>query len=255
MINEERFVLPFKWREFGKWFSTLGVINDQGDPILKIREIFFEAGEKRLEGIKIKVSFRGIEKKPKDFYLVAFLADMISLTLFEPIVGTPADFPEIGLSGKYVKSLSYEAIDLELFIPDQGWILPSIWRFLIQGMGLRRKDDARMPEIIVFAFESGNPKPIAFASKVFDYFGNARKLREDLALRDFFRLLNVHPDAPEHEIQRAYVARCREFHAEVGQNYSQEVIRRRNSVFSRIRNGYQLWSDKLKTNSKKLIGG
>jgi hypothetical protein len=247
MIDTERFVLPFKWREFGKWFSALGSITENNKFQIKIKDVCFEASERRLEGIRIQTKIlvpSGIEKK---IFLVAFLADMESLELFEPFVGIPNRVSDFGLSGRMVELRSGRGTQVDLFIPDQGWILPSIWRFLVQSVGLKKKDDVKMPEVIIFGFEPGqNQRPVLFACRPFDYFGNARRLKEDLALKDFFRLLNVSPEASEAEIQRAYIVRCREFQAESGEEVPRELYRRRGSVFAKIKNGYQIWTDKTR---------
>lgn len=249
MVDTERFVLPFKWREFGKWFSTLGPVTKSNQKQLEIKDIHFEAGERRLEGIRIIASLQLQGELPKDVFLLTFLADMETLELFEPFFGSPDSLADVGLSGRFVRLMPEKTLDVELFIPDQGWILPSIWRFLVQSIGLKKKEDARMPEIIVFGFETGNSgRPILFASKPFDYFGNANRLKEEIALKDFFRLLDLTPEAAEADIQRAYISRCREFQTDCGSGYPRELISKRNSVFSRIKNGYQIWSEKI--NSK-----
>ena len=108
-----------------------------------------------------------------------------------------------------------------------------------------------MPEIIVFGFsQQDSQKPVLFAKQPFDYFGNARRLKEELAVKDFFKLLNVAPNASESEIQRAYISRCREFQNEVAAKFSKAVKRHRNSVFTRMKNGYQVWTEKLRGNQK-----
>lgn len=250
MVDTERFVLPFKWREFGKWFSTLGPVTESNQKQLQIKDIHFEAGERRLEGIRIIASLQLESPLPKDVYLLTFLADMETLELFEPFFGSPEQLSDVGLSGRFIRLIPEKTLDVELFIPDQGWILPSIWRFLVQSIGLKRKEDARMPEIIVLGFETGgNNRPILFASQPFDYFGNANRLKEEIALKDFFRLLDLSHDAAEADVQRAYISRCREFQNDSGQGFPRELMSKRNSVFARIKNGYQIWTEKLSDKS------
>lgn len=246
MVDTERFVLPFKWREFGKWFSTLGSITECNQSHLQIKDVHFEAGERRLEGIRIIASLQLQSVSVRDFFLLTFLADMETLELFEPFFGSPDQLSDFGLSGRFIRLIPEKTTEVELFIPDQGWILPSIWRFLVQSVGLKKKEDARMPEIIVFGFDTGDcSRPVMFASQPFDYFGNAARLKEEIALKDFFRLLDLQPDAAETEIQRAYIARCREFQADSVNSFPREIISKRNSVFARIKNGYQIWTEKL----------
>ena len=246
MVDTERFVLPFKWREFGKWFSTLGPIAEANQSQLQIKDIHFEAGERRLEGIRIMASLQIKGNLPKDVYLLTFLADMESLELFEPFFGSPDRLSDTGLSGRFLRLMPQRTLDVELFIPDQGWILPSIWRFLVQSIGLHKKERAKMPEIIVFAFETGGEqKPILFASMPFDYFGNANRLKEEIALKDFFKLLDLSPDATEADVQCAYISSCREYQGENVGGLSGEINGKRNSTFSRIKNGYQIWTDRL----------
>lgn len=247
MIDTERFVLPFKWREFGKWFSTLGAITEKSNSQLEVKDVYFEAGDKRLDGIRVVTTLNLSEENSKDLFMITFLADMETLDLFEPFFGNPDKTKEFGLSGRFVRASPGKSCDVELFIPDQGWILPSIWRFLVESVGLRKRDDARMPEIIVFGFEAGSKSqtPLFFARKPFDYFGNARRLKEQMALSDFFRLLNVSAFAPEEEVQRAYIVRCREFEHEQENRFPREVYRRRVSILTRIKNGYQIWSERV----------
>lgn len=247
MIDTEKFVLPFKWREFGRWFSALGSITAMNDSQIIIKDVFFETCDRRLDGIRVCTSLNLDSDGPKNLYLITFLADMETLQLFEPFFGNPDKFTEVGLSGRMVRCFPGKRSDVELFIPDQGWILPSIWRFLVQSVGLKKKDDARMPEIIVLGFDAcNNSVPLVFAKRPFDYFGNANRLKEELALNDFFRLLNVPEGAPDSEVQRAYIMRCREFQVEAAENVPKEVFRRRSSVFTRIKNGYQIWTEKIK---------
>ncbi|MFZ5950898.1 MAG: hypothetical protein ACOYXC_09340 [Candidatus Rifleibacteriota bacterium] len=245
MVDTERFVLPFKWREFGKWFSTLGPINNNQEK-LEIKDIHFEAGEKRLEGIRIMASLQIQTEMPADIFLLTFLADMETLELFEPFFGSPDRLADVGLSGRFVRLEPGKTLDVELFIPDQGWILPSIWRFLVQSIGLKKKESSRMPEIIVFGFEVGKTsRPFLFASQEFDYFGHANRLKEEIALKDFFKLLNLSPDASESDVQRAYISCCRDHQNDVQAGHATELAGKRNSSFARIKNGYQIWTDKL----------
>lgn len=241
MIDSERFVLPFKWRDFGKWFSTLGSIKEQNKIKFKIKDIFFEASESRLEGIRIITSLKPGNNIADSIFLITFLADMKTLELFEPFIGSPDHIADFALSGRFVNLSEKKEQKIELFIPDQGWILPSIWRFLVQSVGLKKKTETRMPEIIVFGFsQKDNQKPVLFARKPFDYFGNAQRLKEELAIKDFFRLLNVGPDATESEIKRAYFSRCKEFKNEISAQIPRSVSRRRNSNLARIKNGYEV---------------
>ncbi|MGM0599805.1 MAG: hypothetical protein ACQETH_08310 [Candidatus Rifleibacteriota bacterium] len=251
MIDSERFVLPFKWRDFGNWFSTLGSIKEKNNTEIEIKDIFFEASETRLEGIRIITSLKPADNFPDSVFLITFLADMETLELFEPFIGSPDHIADFALSGRFVNLSDGKEEKTELFIPDQGWILPSIWRFLVQSVGLKRKTETKMPEIIVFGFsKQDKQKPLFFARKPFDYFGNARRLKEELALRDFFRLLQVSPNAAKSDVERAYVSRCRELQNAAPAKFPKSISRRRNSIFARMKNGYQVWTEKLRANQK-----
>jgi hypothetical protein len=249
MLDAERFVLPFKWREFGKWFSALNQTEVKTDVQLNIEDIFFEASEHKLEGISVTTRFCSFSKQTQGFFLITFLADMRSLQLFEPFIGNPDCFGEIGLSGRYTVVEPMQEERLELFIPDQGWILPSIWRFLVQSVGLRKKTRPRMPDILVIAFStSPKIKFLCYKTREFDYFGNANRLKDEIALRDFFRLLNLEENASESDIQRAYIAKCRELQPEEICN-ELSFSRKKSAAFTRIKNGYQLWTEKLRLSS------
>lgn len=246
-----RFVLPFRWREFGNWFASAGLVPSENDSgRLKIAGLTFAAGNRKLEGIKIKVELSINDVAAKDVFLCAFLADLYHKELFEPFIGNPERFGEEYISGKAVRPRHGAVEEHELFIPEQGWVLPSIWRFLVQSIGLRHKGAERMPDVVVFAFGHGNPKPLLFASQSFDYFGNAQQLKEDLILGDFFSLLNLPEGSHENEVQRAYILSCREYQAEVGGVVSPDLVRRRLAKFARIKQGYHIWTEKLQQRNR-----
>jgi hypothetical protein len=173
------------------------------------------------------------------------------MELFEPFIGSPDCFASIGLSGKFLHARPGQEEPVELFIPDQGWILPSLWRFLVESLGLKKKEKARMPEILILAFQSASTsRLLTYATKPFDYFGNANRLKEEIALRQFFSLLNVDEAASEAEIQRAYISTCREFQAMNADGLPFELKRKKSSEFSKVKNGYQVWIDKLQKQAK-----
>lgn len=253
MNYTERFVLPFRWREFGSWFSRAGgVLSENNSGRLKINGIDFAAGNRKLEGIRIKVELTVDDLAVKEAFLCAFLADLQHKELFEPFIGNPECFGEEYIAGKAVKPRHGALEDHELFIPEQGWVLPSIWRFLVQSIGLRHKGGQRMPDIVVFAFRPGSTSPLFYASQPFDYFGNAQRLKEDLVLGDFFSLLNLPAETDEAEVQRAYIHCCREHQSDSGGGVPTEVARSRYARFARIKQGYHVWIEKLQRRNRLL---
>jgi hypothetical protein len=132
-----------------------------------------------------------------------------------------------------------------LFIPEEGWILPSIWRFLMHSLGLHHKTDERLPEIIVFAFATDNKRPLLSTTKAFDYYGSAHRLQENLILDEFYDILHLEPFASESDIQKAYIATCRKFQAFLEDCASSAVLRMRSKMFSRMKQGYHIWTERL----------
>jgi hypothetical protein len=254
MNYAERFVLPFRWREFGSWFSSTGNVSSENESgRLKINGIGFAAGSRKLEGIRVKVGLELNNAFLKNIYVCAFLADLHQKELFEPFIGNPERFGEEYIAGKSFRPRHHGANEeLELFIPEQGWILPSIWRFLVQSIGLRNKGAGRMPDVAVFVFQPGCRQPLLFASQPFDYFGNAQQLKEDLVLGDFFNLLKLPQDAHESEVQRAYIMSCRDHQDEITAGQPPEVVRRNSARFSRIKQGYHVWIEKLQRRNRLL---
>ncbi|MBU1108573.1 MAG: J domain-containing protein [Candidatus Riflebacteria bacterium] len=246
MNYTDQFVLPFKWREFGRWFENCGKVDSENDKgRLKIAEAGFVAGGRKLRGIRIKGELSVKDSHFCELFLCAFLVDLHRKELFEPFIGNPESFDERMVSPRLITLTPSVTQKYELFIQEQGWILPSIWRFLMQSIGLRHKTSERKPDIIVFAFQEGNSVPVYAASLPFDYFGSAHHLQEELIMNDFFDMLHIEPDASESEIQRAYIASCRKFQELIPDCVSSIVLRRRTSMFSRIKQGYHIWTDRL----------
>lgn len=244
MSSLKKFVLPFKWREFGSWFSKNGSARSRNDlGSLAIKDMYFTAGQRNLNGIKIEVDLKLSRNIPNEIFLCGFLADLEQLQLFEPFIGNPDSSDETYHASRKIITTPDKAETFELFIPEAGWVLPSIWRFLIQSLGLRPKGQERMPDVIVFAFAPGGEVPLLFATRPFDYYGNTQRLKEKLILGDFFRLLNLTEDAAEADVQRAYIHRCRDLQAT--EDLAEEAVVSKNNHFSRIKQGYQVWSEQL----------
>lgn len=251
MNYSERFVLPFRWREFGGWFASVGQVpveNDTGN--LRICDASFSFGNRRLDGIKVNVEFSVTDPKIEEIFLCTFLADLQSKELFEPFIGNPERFGEEYAAIKCFKPKPGAVEQRELFIPEQGWVLPSIWRFLFQSMWLQRKVEQRLPDIIVFALLPGQPRPLMYATKPFDYFGNTLRATEELLLREFMALLKLPPEASESDVQRAYILSCREYQAEIDGKHSMEEMQHFSAKFSRIKQGYHLWTENIRGRSK-----
>ncbi len=214
MNSIDKIVLPFKWSEFGSWFSTCnppGLAGQFGT--LAINDLAFTAGNHNLDGIRIEVELCFKPGVAKEVFLCGFLADLEHLQLFEPFVGNPDSDDAIYHACQKIRTHPGVAEVVELFLPEAGWVLPSIWRFLIQSLGLRPKKSIHMPDIIVMALVKDENLPLLFASKPFDYYGNARRLKEELLLEDFFRQLHVDEGTSEAEVQRAYILHCRDSQA------------------------------------------
>ena len=241
----KKFVLPFRWREFGSWFSKNSSVRSNNDlGSLEIKDLYFSAGQRNLNGIKIEVDLKLSQNLPEEIFLCGFLADLEQLRLFEPFIGNPDSSDECYHAHRKITATPGKSETFELFIPEAGWVLPSIWRFLIQSLGLRPKGEERMPDIVVFAFAPGGEVPLLFATKPFDYYGNTQRLKEKLMLGDFFRLLNLNENAPEAEVQRAYIHRCRDLQTST-EGLAEEAAATTNNHFSRIKQGYQVWSEQL----------
>lgn len=245
-MNILKMVLPFKWRDFGVWFSRNSSLRSENEHgALKIEDLCFATSHHNLSGIRIVAELKLFRPDFENIFLCAFLADMGHMQLFEPFVGNPDSGEGSFFAGMKVSPKPEKTGSYELFLPEAGWVLPSIWRFLVQSLGLRPKGHERMPDIIVFAFEPGSMRPLLFAVKPFDYYGNAQRLKEEVMLDDFFQFLNLAPDASEAEVQRAYILSCRDFKADQSENENGEEARRRLNHFNRIKQGYQVWTEKL----------
>ena len=246
MHYTDPFVLPFRWRQFGRWYEDCGRVNSENDKgRLKVVEAGFAAGGKKLRGISVRGELTVNDPSFCELYLCAFLVDLQRKELFEPFIGNPESFDESVVKPRRISLEPLASQEFELFIPEQGWVLPSIWRFLMQSIGLRHKTSERKPDIIVFAFQRDNPAPVCTSSLPFDYFGSAHQLQEDLIMGDFYDLLRVHPSASESEIQTAYIASCRKFQTLIPDCVSSMVLRRRLNTFSRIKQGYHIWTERL----------
>lgn len=245
-MNILKMVLPFKWRDFGVWFSKNSSVKSENEHgVLKINDLCFATSHHNLNGIRIGVEFGLLRPYLNDVFLCAFLADMGQMQLFEPFVGNPDSGDGSFFASMKVAPAPEKKRNYELFLPEAGWVLPSIWRFLVQSLGLRPKGHERMPDIITFAFEPVSMRPLLFAAKPFDYYGSAKRLKEEVMLDDFFQFLNLAPDASEAEVQRAYILSCRDFKASQSENENDEEMRRRLNHFNRIKRGYQVWTERL----------
>lgn len=245
MNSLDKIVLPFKWSDFGSWFSTCnppGLVDRYGT--LAINDLAFTAGNHSLDGIRIEAEFCFKPGVAKEVFLCGFLADLEHLQLFEPFVGNPDSKDEVYHACQKIRTHPGITEVVELFLPEAGWVLPSIWRFLIQSLGLRPKKSIHMPDIIVMALVKDENLPLLFASRPFDYYGNARRLKEELLLEDFFRQLHVDEGTSEAEVQRAYILHCRESQSFLAQGAASGDHQRQNHI-NRIRQGYQLWTEKL----------
>lgn len=239
----DKLVLPFKWSEFGSWLTNyrqVALASPYGS--LSINGTTFSAGSKGLDGINISVELCFNEAVAPEIYLCGFLADLEHQQLFEPFIGNPDSGDtsyhacrKVGVNPGIIEAHS-------LFIPEAGWVLPSIWRFLVQSLGLKSKNRAQMPDIVVLALSPGQPGPLLFGSQPFDYYGEARRFKEELLLGEFFRQLHVDANAPEGEIQRAYILHCRDSQSQAS---TSEDSAHRQSHVNRLRQGYQLWTEKL----------
>lgn len=247
MNLSKRLVLPFRWREFKDWFAKFRNVTSENDTgKLTIRDMYFSAGSRNLEGIKIELDLKVFDPQLTELFVCAVLADLTHMQLFEPFIGNPDHFNEDYQGSRLVKPTSGRIECVELFIPDQGWVLPSIWRFLVQSLGLRAKGGEHMPDILVFVFKPDCEWPLLFATRPFDYYGNAQRLKEELMLGDFYRLLNLNDGASENEVQRAYILSCREYQAHPDlAGATEDAVHRQQARFVRIKQGYQIWTEKL----------
>ncbi len=246
MKHAERFVLPFRWREFGRWFAGYGqVLSHNTAGRLKIENTSFAARQKKVEGIRLKVELKICDESVKKVFLCAFVADLSHNELFEPFIGNPDRFADECLAGKFVEPLSGASQKVELMIPEQGWVLPSIWRYMVETIGLKHKAEQRLPDLLVFAFNPANSQPLLYASCAFDYFGHAARLRDGLILEEFFELLKLSPESSESDVQRAYIQSCREFQTFSSGNFSEQLFHKFSSRFARIKQGYHVWIDRL----------
>ncbi len=250
-MNILKMVLPFKWRDFGAWFSGHGrVTSENAHGELNISDLCFATSHHNLSGIRIGVDLKFLRSDCENIFLCAFLADLGQMLLFEPFVGNPDSGEGSFFAGMTVSPTPGKKCRHELFLPEAGWVLPSIWRFLVQSLGLRPKGHERMPDVIAFAFEPVGMQPLLFATTPFDYYGNAHRLREEIMLNDFFQFLGLAPDAGETEVQRAYILHCRDFNSSLSSDDGSEEARKRLNHFNRIKQGYQVWTEKLQ--QKKL---
>ncbi|MDD3148905.1 MAG: hypothetical protein PHD82_16550 [Candidatus Riflebacteria bacterium] len=249
----DKIVLPFKWSEFGVWYKKFRQIclNDTSGS-LEISDLCFVAGRRGLEGIKIEVELHLEHNIPKEVFLCGFIADLAHEQLFEPFIGNPDSTDEVYHASRIIKPHPGFKEVVELFIPEAGWVLPSIWRFLIQSLGLRPKGHESMPDIFVFAMAPGSEAPLLMASRSFDYYGNAARLKDEMLLEEFYRLLKLNEAASETEVQRAYINHCREMQTLQPAGVSAgalEMIHQKQIRFNRIKQGYQLWTEKLNQDS------
>ena len=246
MNDLDRVVLPFKWSEFSKWFSQYRQVAYSGTHgFLAINDTAFSAGHHRLEGISIVVELCFNDTFAREVYLCGFLADLEHQQLFEPFIGNPDSSDNCCFACRKLTVHPGVVEVHNLFIPEAGWVLPSIWRFLIQSLGLRPKGQVRMPDIVVFAIASEVPGPLLFGTLPFDYYGQAKRLKEELLLGEFFRQLHIDEHASESEIQRAYILHCRDSQMAVQTDASTAVTTQQQNQVNRLRQGYQLWTEKL----------
>ncbi len=242
----DKIVLPFKWSEFGSWYQRFQSVNSEGaSGYLKITDLAFSAGKRGLEGIRIEVELNLEHNVPKEICLCGFLADLEHEQLFEPFIGNPDNAEEVYHASRVIKPHPGFKEVVELFIPEAGWVLPSIWRFLIQSLGLRPKGNEHMPDIFVFAMAPGGEVPLLTASRIFDYYGNAERLKEEMLLGEFFRQLKLDESASESEVQRAYIQHCRDSQVGPVSKLSVEDMRHKQGHFNRLKQGYQVWTEKL----------
>ncbi len=247
----DKIVLPFKWSEFGSWYTKYRNVNPEGSSgSLRITDLAFAAGKRGLEGIRIEVELNLECNVPKELCLCGFLADLEHEQLFEPFIGNPDNAESVYHASRLIKPHPGFKEVIELFIPEAGWVLPSIWRFLIQSLGLRPKRQEHMPDIFVFAMAPGVEGPLLTASSPFDYYGNAERLKEEMLLGEFFRQLQLDESASESEVQRAYIQHCRDSQAPSVSGFSAEAIRQSRGRFNRVKQGYQVWTEKIQHDQK-----
>lgn len=246
MSCTDKFVLPFRWREFGRWYKDCGKIDaENANGRLKICAADFASDTRKLRGIRVRGEITVNSSRFSELYLCAFLADLGRNELLEPFIGNPDSFVGRAVESSPVTLELAQSQKFEIFIPEQGWILPSIWRFLMHSIGLRRKTSERMPDILVLAFLPDTNIPVFSTSVPFDYFGSASHLQEELVLKEFFSTLKLRPSASEAEVHAAYIASCRRFQELIPDCVSPIVWRRRTSMFSRIKHGYHIWAERL----------
>ena len=239
MSQTHAFVLPFRWREFSDWFSKAGEVGSENpNGHIKIADIHFRPGERGVAGIGIDVELQINHQLYPYVWLCPFLVDMKRIELFEPFIGNP-DKQGLGAASAQAVVPAGKTESVELFIEEQGWILPSIWRFLFKSIGLKRKKDQALPHLMVLVFSNNSPKPLLCASEPFDYFGNAIRFQNELLVKEFMRILHLRPDCSQAEIQRAYAITCWEYKAK---NASENEKRK----FDSIKKGYKAWLESIR---------
>ncbi|NCB37995.1 MAG: hypothetical protein EOM80_04425, partial [Erysipelotrichia bacterium] len=118
MEISNRFVLPFRWSEFGSWFSRLGSVSSESAAgSLAIKRLCFSADTGNLEGIKVEVELNMRSIAPSEVFLCAFLGDLYRKELFEPFIGNLAKFHENYHGISKVRPKSGGAEIHELLIP------------------------------------------------------------------------------------------------------------------------------------------
>lgn len=239
MSQTHALVLPFRWREFSDWFSKTGEVgSDNINGQIKIADIHFRPGDQGVAGIGIDVELQINHQQYPNVWLCPFLADMKRLELFEPFIGNP-DKQGLGAVSARVVAPTGKPESVELFIEEQGWILPSLWRFLFKSIGLKRKKDQALPYVLVLVFDSKSSKTLLCGSVPFDYFGNAIRFQNELLVKQFMQYLHLRPECSEAEVQRAYAITCWEYKAKK----TSEHDKRR---FDNIKKGYKAWIDSIK---------
>lgn len=231
--------LPFRWRDFSDWFSKVGEVGSENrNGHIKIVDIHFKPGNHGVAGIGIDVELQINHQEYPNVWLCPFLVDMKRVELFEPFIGNP-DQQKLGAVSARAIAPVGKSEPVELFIEEQGWILPTLWRFLFKSIGLKRKKDQALPHVLVLVFDCETSEALLCASVPFYYFGNAVRFQNDLLAKEFMQTLRLRPDCSESEIQRAYAITCWEYNAKKHSEYD----KRR---FDSIKKGYKAWFHSVK---------
>ena len=249
MLNMKHFVLPFEWNEFGDWFSKIEKDYWSKSQVqLRINDVCFESFKKKLSGIRLKVSLEALSKMDAEIVLCPFLVDMKRKILFKPFSDQKACYYYKNvLAARAFLGKDSLSVDTELFLPEQGWVLPSIWKKMRNSLGLNKKvKHPSFPHLLVLGFNSVDSVPICFAQREFDYFRESAKLREKLVLKDFFELVGMKDTSDIRKIEIAFKKKLFELKSQLNNCQTAEIGKYYRRSFEKLQLGYSLWLNYLK---------